>query len=151
MGKTNTSKSYVIFLLLRLQICYNQVCTQTLSFTIYSLKEQIWLQKSVFYSKYPYIFSSQNPYLTLYFLITKHNTFVTLSMAFHCLLKNPISQSTPCFKIWDCFGFVFPPFFFFFLVSSYISEAQRPPMRSTTNLAPFKIWGFYFYLFFIFK
>ena len=45
----------------------------------------------------------------------------------------------------------FPSFFLFFLVSSYISEAQRPPMRSTTNLAPFKIWGFYFYLFFIFK
>ena len=45
----------------------------------------------------------------------------------------------------------FPSFFLFFLVSSYISEAQRPPMRSTTNLAPFKIWGFFIYLFFIFK
>ena len=41
----------------------------------------------------------------------------------------------------------FPSFFLFFLVSSYISEAQRPPMRSTTNLAPFKIWVFIFIYF----
>ena len=139
MGKTNTSKSYVIFLLLRLQICNNQVCTQTLSFTIYSLKKTNLAPKICFLLKIPlhFFFSKSlfNPLLFNYktqYLCDFVNG-LSLSAQKPNLTKHTLLQNMRLFWI------RFPSFFLFFLVSSYISEAQRPPMRSTTNLAPFKI------------